>query len=82
MPFSVQLGLLLALACSVVASLGFLFKQKGAVGAPAGRVAPAGRSTVALFSNRWWTLGILVAMAAWGCTSRRSRWRRSASSSR
>jgi hypothetical protein len=23
-------------------------------------------STVALFSNRWWTLGILVAMAGWG----------------
>lgn len=66
MPFSVQLGLLLALACSVVASLGFLFKQKGAAGAPAVEWRRPVRSTMALFSNRWWTLGILVAMAAWG----------------
>ncbi|MEA2126046.1 MAG: hypothetical protein QOI80_2828 [Solirubrobacteraceae bacterium] len=66
MPFSVQLGLLLALACSVVASLGFLLKQKGAAGAPAVQWRRPWASTVALFSNRWWTLGILVAMAAWG----------------
>ena len=66
MPFSVQLGLALALACSVVASLGFLFKQKGAAGAPAVEWRRPVKSTVALFSNKWWTLGILVAMAAWG----------------
>jgi hypothetical protein len=65
-PFSVQLGLLLALACSVVASVGFLLKQKGAVGAPPVEWRRPWASTVALFSNRWWTLGILVAMAAWG----------------
>ena len=66
MPFSVQLGLLLAVACSVVASLGFLLKQKGAAGAPAVEWRHPLKSTAALFSNRWWTLGILVAMAAWG----------------
>lgn len=66
MPVSVQLGLLLALACSVVASMGFLLKQKGAAGAPAVQWRRPWASTVALFSNRWWTLGILVAMAAWG----------------
>ncbi len=65
MPFSVQLGLLLALACSVVASIGFLFKQKGAVDAPAVEWRRPWASTVALFSNKWWTLGILVAMGAW-----------------
>ena len=65
-PFSVQLGLLLAVGCSVVASLGFLFKQKGAAGAPPVEWRHPWRSTVALFSNRWWTLGILVAMGAWG----------------
>ncbi|MGI8622102.1 MAG: hypothetical protein ACR2NB_01135 [Solirubrobacteraceae bacterium] len=65
MPFSVQLGLLLALACAVVASLGFLFKQKGAAGAPAVQWRHPVRSTAGLFANRWWTLGILVAMAAW-----------------
>ena len=66
MPVSVQLGLLLALACSVVASVGFLLKQKGAVGTAAVEWRRPWASTVALFANRWWTLGILVAMAAWG----------------
>jgi multidrug transporter EmrE-like cation transporter len=65
-PFSVQLGLLLALACSVVASVGFLFKQKGAAGAPPVQWRKPWSSTVALFSNKWWTLGILVAVGAWG----------------
>src|SRR3954471_12894181 len=66
MPVSVQLGLLLALACSVVASLGFLFKQKGAAGAPDVQWRRPVASTVALFTNKWWTLGIIVAMGAWG----------------
>jgi hypothetical protein len=58
---SVALGLLLALCCSVVALLGFLFKQRGAVGAPAVQWRHPIRSTGALFANRWWTLGIVVA---------------------
>jgi hypothetical protein len=62
---SVALGLVLALCCAVIALLGFLFKQRGAVAAPAVRWRAPVRSTVALFSNRWWTLGIVVAMAAW-----------------
>ncbi len=65
MSASVLLGLVLAVCCSVVALLGFLFKQRGAAGAPAVEWRHPVRSTVALFSNRWWTLGILVAMAAW-----------------
>jgi drug/metabolite transporter (DMT)-like permease len=62
---SVALGLLLALCCSVVALLGFLFKQRGAVGAPAVQWRHPVRSTGALFANRWWTLGIIVATTAW-----------------
>jgi hypothetical protein len=62
---SVALGLLLALCCSVVALLGFLFKQRGAVGAPAVQWRHPVRSTGALFANRWWTLGIIVATGAW-----------------
>jgi drug/metabolite transporter (DMT)-like permease len=62
---SVALGLLLALCCSVVALLGFLFKQRGAAGAPAVSWRHPARSTVALFANRWWTLGIVVATGAW-----------------
>jgi hypothetical protein len=61
----VALGLLLALCCSVVALLGFLFKQRGAVDAPAVELRHPVRSTTALFSNKWWTLGILVATGAW-----------------
>lgn len=65
MSLSVQLGLLLSLGCAFVAILGFLFKQRGAAGAPPVRWRHPLRSTAALFSNRWWTLGILVAMGAW-----------------
>jgi hypothetical protein len=63
---SVLLGLLLALCCAVVALLGFLFKQRGAAGAPPVQWRRPVRSTVALFANGWWTLGIVVATAAWG----------------
>jgi multidrug transporter EmrE-like cation transporter len=66
LPLSVQLGLFLALCCALVAALGFLFKQKGAVDAPPVEWRHPLRSTVALFANKWWTLGIIVAMAAWG----------------
>jgi drug/metabolite transporter (DMT)-like permease len=62
---SVALGLVLALCCSVVALLGFLFKQRGAVDAPAVQLRHPVRSTGALFANRWWTLGIVVATGAW-----------------
>jgi hypothetical protein len=65
MSLSVGLGLLLALCCSVIALLGFLFKQRGAVDAPAVELRHPLRSTAALFANRWWTLGIIVATAAW-----------------
>lgn len=65
MSFSVQLGLVCSLACATVAILGFLFKERGAAAAPPVQWRHPIRSTVALFSNRWWTLGILVAMLAW-----------------
>lgn len=62
---SVVLGLVFAVLCAVVALLGFLFKQKGAAGAPPVQWRHPVRSTFALFGNRWWTLGIVVAMTAW-----------------
>ncbi len=65
MSLSVAFGLLLALCCAVVALLGFLFKQRGAVDAPAVEWRHPLRSTGALFANRWWTLGIVVATGAW-----------------
>lgn len=65
MSASVLLGLFFAVCCAVVALLGFLLKQRGAVDAPDVQWRAPVRSTVALFANRWWTLGIIVAMAAW-----------------
>ena len=65
MSASVLLGLLLAVCCAVVALLGFLFKQRGAEGAPPVTWRHPVRSTVALFANKWWTLGIVVATGAW-----------------
>jgi hypothetical protein len=65
MSFSVGLGLVLALGCAVVALVGFLFKQRGAVAAPTVELRHPVRSTIALFANRWWTLGIVVATTAW-----------------
>ena len=65
MSLSVQLGLLASLACAFVAILGFLFKQRGAANAPPVQWRHPVRSTAALFSNKWWTLGIVVAMGAW-----------------
>jgi hypothetical protein len=82
MPVSVQLGLLLALCCAFVQILGFMFKQRGAASAPPVRWREPVRSSVALFANRWWTLGILVAMAGWASASPASRSRRSALCSR
>jgi drug/metabolite transporter (DMT)-like permease len=63
--FPVAVGLLLALCCSLVGLLGFLFKQRGAVDAPTVELTHPWRSTKALFSNKWWTLGIVVATGGW-----------------
>jgi drug/metabolite transporter (DMT)-like permease len=65
MPVSVQLGLLAGLCCAFVQIIGFLFKQRGAATAPPVQWRRPLASTAALFSNRWWTLGILVAMGGW-----------------
>ena len=65
MPVTVQLGLVLAVATAFVSIVGFLFKHRGAVGAAPVDARHPVRSTVALFSNKWWTIGILVAMGSW-----------------
>jgi hypothetical protein len=66
MPFSVQLGLLLALATAFVSILGFLFKHRGATETPALSARAPLASTRALFTNRWWLLGMVVATGSWG----------------
>lgn len=65
MPLSVQLGLLLALLAAFVSIVGFLLKQRGAVDAPPIDARHPIRSTLALFANRWWTIGLIVATGSW-----------------
>ena len=65
MPLSVQLGLLLSVATAFVSILGFLYKHRGAAEAPPVHPRHPVRSTAALFRNRWWTLGIVVATGSW-----------------
>jgi hypothetical protein len=66
MSVSVQIGLLFSIATAFASILGFLYKHRGAVGAPAVTWRHPLRSSIALFSNRWWTIGMAVAMGSWG----------------
>src|SRR5436190_20685238 len=66
MPFSVQLGLLLALATAVASLLGFLFKHRGAIESPDVDWRRPLRSSLRLFRSRAYVLGMAVAMWSWG----------------
>ena len=59
-------GLILALASAVATNLAFLFKQRGAVVAPPIEVRHLLRSAVGLFRSRWFLVGWIVAVVAWG----------------
>jgi hypothetical protein len=66
MTIGVELGLALALATAFVSMVGFLLKHRGAVQAAEVEWRHPVRSSIALFSSRTYTLGILVAMGSWG----------------
>src|SRR5436190_811128 len=66
MPFSVQLGLLLALATAVASLLGFLFKHRGAIESPDVDWRKPLSSSLRLFRSRAYVLGMAVAMLSWG----------------
>ena len=59
-------GLALALASAIATSIAFLLKQRGAVLAPDVEVRHLLRSAANLFRSRWFALGWLVAVGAWG----------------
>jgi hypothetical protein len=63
---TLDLGILLSLACAFVANLGFFYKYRGANEVPAVTVRHPLRSAKALFSSKWFTVGMLVAVASWG----------------
>jgi drug/metabolite transporter (DMT)-like permease len=62
----VTLALILALASALATSVAFLLKQRGAVLAPVVRVRHPLRSAAALFRSKWFALGWVVAVGAWG----------------
>ena len=62
---TLNLGILLALACAVATQLGFLYKHKGANAAPRVDVRHPVRAVRQLFASRWFALGMAVATGAW-----------------
>lgn len=62
---TLNLGILLALACAVVTQLGFLLKHKGANQAPSVDVRHPLRSGKALFGQRCFAIGMGTALVAW-----------------
>jgi multidrug transporter EmrE-like cation transporter len=68
-PFSVQLGLLLAVATAFASIVGFLYKQRGAAESPAIEWRRPIQTSLSLFRSRWYTLGIVIAMGSWGLHS-------------
>ena len=66
MSLSVEIGLLLALATAFASVLGFLYKHRGAIASPEVEWSRPVRTSLALFRNRWYVLGIVIATAGWG----------------
>ncbi len=62
---TLDLGILLSLACAFVANLGFFYKYRGANEVRAVTVRHPLRSVRALYSSKWFTLGMIVAAASW-----------------
>jgi hypothetical protein len=65
MHLRVLVGLLLALACAAGASLGGLWKQKGAVQTRDVDIRHPVQSAVALFRSKWFAIGWIAAAVAW-----------------
>lgn len=63
---TLDIGILLALACAFVANLGFFYKYRGANEVPKVQVLHPLRSGRQLFSSRWFVIGMVIATASWG----------------
>lgn len=59
-------GLLLALGCALLANVAMLCKYRGANQAPDVRFSRPLASAAALFASKWWTIGFVIALVAWG----------------
>src|SRR3954462_13385323 len=60
-PMTLNLGILLALACAVATQLGFLYKHRGANAAPKVDVRHPVRTVRSLFASKWFAIGMVVA---------------------
>jgi len=63
---TLEIGILLALACAFATNLGFLYKYRGANDAAAVSMAHPMRSAADLFRSKWFAVGMMVAVVAWG----------------
>jgi drug/metabolite transporter (DMT)-like permease len=62
---TIQLGIVLSLLCALATNVGFLLKHRGACAAPDVSLRHPLASAIGLFSSKWFTLGMLVALVAW-----------------
>lgn len=62
---TLQLGILLSLACALATNVGFLLKHRGACAAPDVSLRHPITSAIGLFRSKWFTFGMLVALGAW-----------------
>jgi drug/metabolite transporter (DMT)-like permease len=66
MSLSVQIGVLMSVACAFTATVGFLYKHRGASQSAEIEWRRPVSTSLALFRNRWYVLGILIAIGSWG----------------
>lgn len=62
---TIEIGILLALLCAFVSNLGFFFKHRGASQCTKVDIRRPLRSGKALFSQKWFSIGMGVATTAW-----------------
>ena len=62
---TLNLGILLALACAVATQLGFLYKHRGANAAPAVDMRHPLRTVRVAVRLAWFAIGMAVAIGAW-----------------
>jgi drug/metabolite transporter (DMT)-like permease len=62
---TLNIGILLALACAIATQLGFLYKHRGANEAPSVDVRHPLRAFKSLFASKWFALGMAIALGAW-----------------
>jgi drug/metabolite transporter (DMT)-like permease len=66
MTLSLDIGILLALACALVANLAFFYKYRGANSVAKVSVRHPLHSARVLYSSSWFAIGMLIAVVSWG----------------